>query len=277
MRLSIEREFLKAELAHGPVDLGPRPVLAALGTIAETALSNPLLREPLEIAGLAPRMYLPFKIPEELLSSTEWQMALVISPHKQSVASSCTALAQAAAATGVVDTLVRAESQLVGLNTNAYAAAAALQHLITGAAAERLVLVGTGASARSVAYAVTRWFPSVHVGVYGRSAGRALGLVDEIASMRFRQVDRPIEFRPDVIVNATTVGEIDDSVTLGPDVQAALQAGVRVFDLTNRLSALQSTALGRGCIVLSGNLMQRITNRLRVSALRAYRAAGALT
>jgi shikimate dehydrogenase len=257
-------DFLRRELPRGPVDVGTTPVLAAVGTLAETALANPLLHEPLAQAGLEPSRYLPFCTLEDLFASNVWQLALVISPFKQLVARHCSLLAPAATATEVVDTLIRADGELLGLNTNAYAAGEALRQLLTGAAIERLLVVGSGASARSVAFAMTTWYSTVRLGVWGRSTERARALAQAFAATA---IESPADFAAEAVVHATTVGEQDDSVTLSSEVEAALSPGVRLFDLTNRLTALQVRGLANGCIVLSGILMQRMTNTLRVAAV----------
>jgi shikimate dehydrogenase len=69
------------------------------------------------------------------------------------------------------------------------------------------------------------------------------------------------------VVNTTTIGETDDATPPAFDLASAFAPGVRYFDLNNRTSALQSTALAAGCAVLSGALMQRVTNALRVALL----------
>jgi hypothetical protein len=105
------------------------------------------------------------------------------------------------------------------------------------------------------------------VGVYGRSVEHATQLATDFAAS---VVGHPSEFGADAIVHATTVGERDDATTLDASVETALAPGVRLFDLTNRLSALQTTALKRVCVVVSGNLMQRITNTLRAASIHSF-------
>lgn len=75
------------------------------------------------------------------------------------------------------------------------------------------------------------------------------------------------------MVNTTTWGETEASEAepLGIDLGGVLKAGVRVFDLNNRVGALPVQALSSGCAVLSGGLMQRVTNASR-AALLAYAA-----
>ena len=67
------------------------------------------------------------------------------------------------------------------------------------------------------------------------------------------------------LAHVTTVGEQDDDHPLEVPLATALQPGTRVFDLTNRPSTLQRQALAAGCVTMSGNLMQLLTNTLRAA------------
>jgi hypothetical protein len=69
----------------------------------------------------------------------------------------------------------------------------------------------------------------------------AAALVSEHAGSEY--VPDPGGFAPSLVVHVTTVGEQDDERPLEVPLAAALQPGIRVFDLTNRLSALQRQAL----------------------------------
>jgi hypothetical protein len=79
--------------------------------------------------------------------------------------------------------------------------------------------------------------------------------------------------RSDLVVNATTVGETDDNAIFEFDIDSVLAPGVRYFDLNNRASAVQLKALGAGCVVTSGVIMQIVTNALRVALLGETRDA----
>jgi shikimate dehydrogenase len=259
-------EFLAAEFPAG-LPAAPRPpVLAAVGTLAARALASPMLRERLALADVAPADYRPYDDPGALLAAPGWALALVLSPHKRTVPPLCAALAPAAAATGVADTLLRVGDRTIGVNTNVYAAAAALRELAGGGGAERALIAGTGASARSIAEALARTFPGAEIGVVGRRPERAASVVAELGLGRM--VAEPAEFAPDLVVNTTTVGETDDATPPAFDLGAAFAPGVRYFDLNHRVSTLQTQALAAGCVVMSGALMQLVTNALRVELLR---------
>ena len=90
---------------------------------------------------------------------------------------------------------------------------------------------------------------------------------DEHAGSEY--VPDPGGFAPSLVAHVTTVGEQDDERPLDVPLAAALQPGIRVFDLTNRLSALQRQALAAGCVTMSGNLMQLLTNTLRAALVSA--------
>ena len=100
-----------------------------------------------------------------------------------------------------------------------------------------------------------------------RSRAAAAALVSEHAGSEY--VPDPGAFAPSLVAHVTTVGEQDDERPLDVPLAAALQPGTRVFDLTNRLSALQRQALAAGCVTMSGNLMQLLTNTLRAALASA--------
>src|SRR5581483_1600811 len=155
---------------------------------------------------------------------------------------------------------------VIGVNTNVYAAAAALRQLVGSTPPTRALVAGTGASARSVVVALARCFPEAEVGVVGRAAERAQAVVGALGLGRV--VAEPRAFAPELVVNTTTVGETDDATPPAFDLAAAFAPGVRYFDLNHRTSALQTQALGAGCVATSGVLMQLVTNALRVALLR---------
>ena len=147
--------------------------VAAAGTLATPSLGSPLLEDACRAAGIRIGDRTARADLDGLLAAADWDLALVLSPFKGQAAGRCDRLAPRAAATGVVDTLVRAG------------------------------------------------------------------------------------------------GEQDDERPLDVPLAAALQPGTRVFDLTNRLSALQRQALAAGCVTMSGNLMQLLTNTLRAALASA--------
>jgi shikimate dehydrogenase len=237
--------------------------LAAAGTLAEDSLRNPLLEAACQAAGIRIGGRTARADLDGLLADPDWDLALVLSPLKGQAARWCDRLAPRAAATGVVDTLIRADGEVAGYNTNSHAWAAAATQLMGADGPARILVVGSGATARSVTFGALRAFPRARVGVAARSRAAAAALVGDHAGSEY--VPDPGGFAPSLVAHVTTVGEQDDEQPLDVPLAGVLQPGTRVFDLTNRLSALQRQALAAGCVVMSGNLMQLLTNTLRAT------------
>jgi shikimate dehydrogenase len=261
---TIER-FLAAEFPGGRPERAATPGLAAIGTVAAGALASPLLRDRLHEAGLEASSYEPYSGPAPLLVARSWSLALVLSPFKQEVLTACDLLTPSALETRVVDTLLRTPAGVIGTNTNVYAAGSTLRQLLGGAQPIRALIAGTGASARSVAVGLRRELHNVELGFVGRSAERTASIVAELG---FGQpVEIPTAFGADLIVNTTTVGQRDDAAPMAFDLESAFAPGIRYFDLNNRASAIQQSALVAGCMTASGVFMQILTNALRVALL----------
>jgi shikimate dehydrogenase len=245
--------------------------VAAAGTLATPSLGSPLLDDACRAAGIRIGDRTARADLDGLLAAPDWDLALVLSPFKGQAAGRCDRLAPRAAATGVVDTLVRAGGEVVGYNTNSHAWAAAAVRLMGSDVPARILVVGSGATARSVTFGALQAFPRARTGVAARSRAAAAALVSDYAGSEY--VPDPGGFAPSLVVHVTTVGEQDDERPLDVPLAAALRPGTRVFDLTNRLSALQRQALAAGCVVMSGNLMQLLTNTLRAALASARLAA----
>lgn len=241
------------------------PVIAGIGTVAPKAVTSSLLHDRLAAAGVTAADALAFETPAALTAHEGWSLALVLSPYKREAGPLCDTLTPTAALTGVVDSMIRAGATTVGVNTNAFAVEGALQQLLAGARPARVLVAGTGATARSAAVGA-RWLdPGAQIGIIGRTRERAEQVVSDLGFGC--AVEGAAACAPDLIVNTTTVGEADDRVTLAFDLAAAFGPGVRYFDVNNRVSELQLSALAAGCLVMTGIVMQLVTNGLRVALL----------
>jgi shikimate dehydrogenase len=279
------QRFLATEIAGAATPDAPveaeRPAVgvAAIGTTAATAVHGELLSQALAAAGLRLASAEAYGGPEELLASRQWHLGLVLSPFKRDVSGECDALSPSAAATGVVDTVVRGARGVIGFNTNTWAARSALEVLTGGAVPASVLLLGAGASARSVALAVTRAWPGCELVVAARSGAAATELAARFGAgiLDQRRTGGTDRSSWDVIVNTTTWGETEasESQPFGIDLSGVLAPGRRLFDLNNRISSLQQDALRSGCAVVSGAAMQRVTNACR-AALASLRLSGAL-
>lgn len=241
-----------------------RPSIAAVGSVAEKALASPLLRRQLARRGVEPEAYRSYADLGRLFGQRDWSLALILSPFKRAVQDYCEELTPSARRSGVVDTIVQDRtSRRIGINTNVSGAACAVRYLMGSVRPRRCLIAGTGASARSCVVGLRDSYGRLEIGIVGRNPERTSGLAEELHVSKVEQIET---YRPDLVINATTVGETRDDELNFP-LEQALTAGVRYFDLNNRTSALQTRALERGCVTLSGILMQSVVNALRVHLL----------
>jgi shikimate dehydrogenase len=270
------QRFVGAEVAplhliHGD-NADPGVTIAGIGTTAAKAVRGALLTEALSECGYQVAQATPYGSPGELMADPTWQLGVVLSPWKREVGDQCDRLAASAERTGVVDTIVRAAGGTVGFNTNTWAAVSALEFLLGAAQPASLLLLGAGASARSVVLAVRRVWPQCEVSVAARSRDAAELLAKEFPGLVVRE-NTPSA--PDVVVNTTTWGETEASEAepLGIDLEGVLKPGAALFDLNNRVGALPVQALQAGCAVISGTVMQRVTNACRAALVIFTRPA----
>ncbi len=256
-----------AELAG--LDGGPPPgevVVAGTGTIAPKAVASPALHRSMAAAGVDSAAGTAHPDLGALLADPVWRLALVLSPHK-TAAAAVAGLTPTAKETGVVDTLLRSGDRTVGINTNTFAAGHALAEAACGRSKPTVLVVGTGASARSVLTAAGRWLPDALVVLTGRRHGAVAALAEATGAGIWAG-----DAAADVVVNATTWGETAESeaAPYPVDLAEVLAPGGRLFDLNNRVGALMTTALGLGAMVVPGLVMQHAVHRLRAAV-----AAGA--
>ncbi len=276
-------DLARAASGHAAAQAGALiPVdIAAIGTTAPAAVTGALLDHALRAAGFVRRGALVPEGPDELLAAPGWRLGVVLSPWKRKVGARCTRRAPSAEATGVVDTVVRGPAGTVGFNTNTWAAQCAIEVLSGAAAPRRALILGAGASSRSVVLALRRVWPACEVVIFARSAGSAEELAAVLGGRPFVE---PRDRTPgsggfDLVVNTTTWGETEASEQqpFALDLAGFLVPGVRLFDLNNRIGALAHQALAAGCAVVSGAVMQRVTNACRAALLAPPDDGGAIT
>lgn len=249
-------------------------VIAGIGTTAAHALKGRLLHDALlaENVDLAGTVH--FDGPVELLGDPRWSLALVLSPWKQEVAPAIPTLTPSAAQTGVVDTIVRGSKGAVGVNTNSWASQAAMETLMGGRTPESILVLGSGGSSNSVALACRRAWPQARLIGSARN-GKAVAAWAQRFGAECRGPAELFDLLgnrpPSLLVNTTTWGETDASedAPFAFDFHGLASPGNQFFDLNNRVSALQTSALQAGMNVMSGTFMQRATNACRAALSKA--------
>ena len=151
-------------------------------------------------------------------------------PHKRAVAAACDHVSDVARQAGAVNTFWFEHGALHGDNTDVAGFDAAVGRLTALAGGEwprRVGLLGTGGAARAVLVACAA--RGATVDVHGRTRARVQELVGAFAGARAAAG----VIAPDVelVVNATTVGMLDDAMPLDPGL---VPAGAAVMDLVYR-------------------------------------------
>jgi shikimate dehydrogenase len=266
-------DCLDAELGVRVSDFDPSRVakrvrVAAVGATASQALSSPLLASALAGQDLWIETARAFDDPTALLVEVNgWDFAVVLSPFKRHLSAGIAS--PSAAEVGVTDTLVRLKVGLIAVNTNSWAIAAALRALVRSGSPRHVLVLGAGATARSIALGTKRTWPAVRLTV---SARKLAGARELAAMFHGEAVDAAAtpDVKPDVIINATTWGETAESeaVPFAFPFEALIRPAAAFLDLNNRRSALQEQALAGSMVVMSGTLMQVITHACRAALAR---------
>jgi shikimate dehydrogenase len=249
-------------------------VIAGIGTTAAHALHGRLLRDALTREHIELGQAIPFGEPEALLANTGWELALVLSPWKKAVAERMDSLTASATATGVVDTIVRDRGRSVGVNTNCWAAQAAMETVMGGRSPDSVLVLGSGGSSNSVALAARRAWPHARLVGSARNSAALAEWAFRFGADGVAPADTLVRFGaapPSLIINTTTWGETDasEAAAFAFPFDGLAAPGNSFFDLNNRTSSLQTAALRAGMNVMSGTFMQRATNACRAALLKA--------
>jgi shikimate dehydrogenase len=252
----------------------PPAVIAGIGTTAAHALQGRLLLDALAREHVELGRAMPFGDPEALIANTGWDLALVLSPWKKAVAERMDSLTISATATGVIDTIVRDCGRSVGVNTNCWAAQAAMETVMGGRSPDSVLILGSGGSSNSVALAARRAWPHVRLAGSARNSAALAEWALRFGADGIAPADLLGEFGaapPSLIINTTTWGETDASEAgeFAFSFEELAKPGNGFFDLNNRTSSLQTAALQAGMNVMSGTFMQRVTNACRAALLKA--------
>lgn len=266
-------EFLSAELPDtDDRDGRHRAVrMAAIGTTADKPLKSPLLRQALAAADFEVASAEALRDAESLVADLHWDIGIVLSPYKLAAAGLVDQLSPSARQTGVVDTMFTRGGRTYGVNSNTWAVLAVLRRLVGTTAPARVLVLGSGGSTRSTVLAVRRAWPGAACTVSARRADAAEAIATQLSVTAVGATDVG-ELAADVVINTTTWGETaaSEATPFAFDLDAVLRPGVAYFDLNNRRSALAEHALDAGCVVMTGNFMQRVTHECRAAGLRRW-------
>lgn len=210
-----------------------------------------------------PWVYVPFAVERDLEGALRGMRALGIRglgismPHKLAVMRWLDELDPLAARIGAVNTVVHDDGRLVGHNTDAWGAVAALREIRDPRGARVLVL-GAGGAARAVVFGLVD--AGAVVTVANRSVARGQELVEAAgaaASIPWQEVEAATAGH-DVVINATTVGMEAPGEPPGlPLPASALRPDLVVMDIVYKPieTALVRAARAAGAATVHGGRM----------------------
>ncbi len=258
-------DFLKEEGLRDTPQVA-RPGIAAAGSVAKAILNSPLLRDTFKAHGIQASKFSDYVDCTKLVQDSTWALALVLAPCKpEAYELTSKHLAPMAARTKVVDTILRLDDTLYGINTNVYAIQAAVKQLVGNKRPQTALIAGTSATARSVLVGLHELYPEAHIDVIGRTAGKTHAVLKVCNTAKAVQNIESGKY--DLVVNATSVGVKNYDDRLDYSIEDTFEPGVRFFDVIIGRTYLQQTALDRGCSVISGAAMQYATNVFRAGLL----------
>jgi 3-dehydroquinate dehydratase/shikimate dehydrogenase len=172
-------------------------------------------------------------------------------PHKTAVMKYLRRIDPAAKSIGAVNTVVRRGKGFFGTNTDAPGALDAIERVIV-VAGRKVVILGTGGTARAIAYEAHRRGAEVMISSRRLSRARALAAELEVSALSDYALDST-DF--DILVNATPVG-MSPMSTKSP-VPARILRGKVVFDAvyTPPVTRLLRDALAQGARIVPGTEM----------------------
>lgn len=194
--------------------------LGLIGEHIATSLSPVLFSWAFQQTGSS-GSYTLFDFPRRLARSfllrarVDWDGLNVTAPHKDLAYSLCDELADTATTVRAVNTLVRKQGKLVGFNTDVAGFRFALEQKLEAVShVDRVMIIGTGGSARACMLAISQVASPVEIAVASRRPAEALERVASVLPAPYSPTllthakarKRLPDF--DLIVQATPVGNL---------------------------------------------------------------------
>jgi shikimate dehydrogenase len=211
-----------------------------------------------------PFTYIPFEV-RDLVGAIAGMRGLgirgfgVSHPFKQAVMPMLDALDPIAERIGAVNTIVNTDGHLVGHNTDWIGATRALEE-VRPIEDARVLLLGAGGAARAVAFGLLE--KHARLTLANRDAAKGAALAADLgAGVEVIAWERRSECAPafDVLVNATSIGQLDVRPDESPVPESALpgREGAVVMDIVYKPidTPLVRAARARGTTVVHGGRM----------------------
>lgn len=180
-------------------------------------------------------------------------------PHKVAVVPYLDQLTESAEKVGAVNCIYRVDDQLVGENTDGPAFLQSLKNVVGEIDQQRILLLGAGGTARSIAVELAG-AGIADLRIAAGSADQAQAVVERVdeqvpASVQVFSSDAPLEIDEDIdiLINATSIGHLDPDAEI-PLKTDTIQPALLVADVVVNppRTWLLREAEARGCTVFNG-------------------------
>ncbi|MFH0937820.1 MAG: shikimate dehydrogenase [Planctomycetota bacterium] len=237
------------------------PVYGVIGNPITHSLSPLMHNTALRKMGLD-GVYLPFRVegdPIEFVNTFASALGIkalsVTIPHKETMLKICSEVHELARMIGAVNTiLLNSNGAWYGANTDAFAAADALEEVIGSLRGKNVLVLGAGGAAKAVAFGVK--VRGAHVFVANRTIEHAVALAAAVGGkmIRYDELDGRPNFA--AVINTTSVGMFPDTQQTPLKKEQIPESSI-VFDTVyNPLrTKLLKLAQEKGCEVLEGVTM----------------------
>lgn len=245
-------------------------IISVIGHPIKHSLSPLMHNITFEINGMN-YLYLPFDVPaQNLKAAIKGMVALNIKginvtlPHKEKILQYVNEISEEASVIGAINTVVNDNGTLYGYNTDVYGVQETLNPFKDEISGSNVTVIGAGGAARSVIYALIRFFKVERINIINRTEQSADSLKTYFVNkMLFHGIRTYELIPPDVvtklsdsklIINTTPLGmlpNIDDSATA---IAESFNENQIVFDLI--YNPLKTKFLGiaesKGARILNG-------------------------
>lgn len=173
----------------------------------------------------------------------------VSKPYKQAVIPHLDELDDTARTIGAVNIVHNVDGNLKGYNSDWIGAVDALKE-VCSLNGVRVAVLGAGGAARAVVYGLKR--NECEVNIYSRSAEKGVALAESLGATFSGPIEEVAKTRPDVLVNATSIGSGTDDDVPVPD--SVFETARTVMDIPVRLkkSVFLARAAKNGSSTISG-------------------------
>jgi shikimate dehydrogenase len=253
---------------HSQTIRGSTRLIGLIGNPVRHSLSPQIHNHALKALGL-PYAYVPLMAPSQSLHTVMGALralsflgANVTIPHKHGVLPYCDILSPLSTVTGAVNTLYFRKNLLYGTTTDVEGFFRALSRMGHDPAQGRIVILGNGGIARTLAFALALAHRLQSLTLIGRDAARVSALAHDVSHYTNTVVGHAAFSDPEcarlvressLLVNCTSIGMFPD-VDAAPIDPSVLHSGTAVFDTIYNPAATKLLTMAKraGCKTQNG-------------------------